>query len=658
MASRTLTVVFTDIKGFTERTSKGSRADLLRMLEQHEDLLLPLVGRYGGRVVKTIGDAFMLAFDSPTNAVLCGLMMQETLRDHNASLSEEERIEIRVAMHTGEVELVGNDLYGETVNIAARIEGIAKPGDVWFSDTTYGAMHRSEVPTSVVGEFSLKGIPEKVRVHQVLFDEDLTTFRRIVAAEKQEQELTPPIILPEGSFSSCLLYDRERRLELAKSIPTGTWIFASAVLLVVAQIGLKAWDKRTDGQAIVAAVALADDGSGNDAMDQLERLRAERPSDPRIPEALGKAVAADVATLSGEQRYDDALARLDVHEKRLPYLDVFDDLRRDLLLARADHTCLETWDEMEADHEGLVKRYPKDVEILAHHARCREHRHNEHDALYLYLDVLEMDPTWATDAHLLETVQSAMETWSGPRIQKALHEHLFDAVGPTLSAALYAADLDRPALRRNAWGTLNLADPEAVDPLRFWCTEFLTRKANDSELRDEMFQWFELQMKAPVSDEVLARVPRIDGDPPILKSHDNKYAERMVTVYSVFFANNHRAKLEQMLERADVQNRSTRINAMRILKTHDWLTPELEMRYHLSNLQDHDGYVRDHLLESTSWFATDSPRNREAIPHLRIVEQEMNAVIDRWTEGGSGHQTGPHKALRNTARSGIKRMGG
>ena len=68
--------------------------------------------------------------------------------------------------------------------------------------------------------------------------------------------------------------------------------------------------------------------------------------------------------------------------------------------------------------------------------------------------------------------------------------------------------------------------------------------------------------------------------------------------------------------------------------------------------------VRDHLLESTSWFATDSPRNREAIPHLRIVEQEMNAVIDRWTEGGSGHQTGPHKALRNTARSGIKRMGG
>ena len=84
MASRTLTVVFTDIKGFTERTSKGSRADLLRMLEQHEDLLLPLVGRYGGRVVKTIGDAFMLAFDSPTNAVLCGLMMQETF--HKMSL--------------------------------------------------------------------------------------------------------------------------------------------------------------------------------------------------------------------------------------------------------------------------------------------------------------------------------------------------------------------------------------------------------------------------------------------------------------------------------------------------------------------------------------------------------------------------------------------
>ncbi len=658
MASRTLTVVFTDIKGFTERTSKGSRADLLRMLERHEELLLPLVGRYGGRVVKTIGDAFMLAFDSPTNAVLCGLMMQETLREHNAAKPDPEHIEIRVAMHTGEVELVGNDLYGETVNIAARLEGIAKPGDVWFSDTTYGAMHRSEVPTSVVGEFSLKGIPEKVRVHQVLFDTDLTTFRRIVETEKQEQELTPPIILPEGSFSSCLLYDRERRIELAKSIPTGTWIFASALLLVLAQIGMKAWDKRTDSQAITAAVALAESGSGNDAMDQLERLRSERPSDPRVPDALGKAVKADVTGLAVEQRFDDALARLDAHELRLPYLDVFDGLRRDLLLARADHKCLETWDKMEPDHEGLVKRYPKDVEVLAHHARCRERRHNEHDALYLYLDVLDMDPSWAKDPHLLETVQSAIETWSGPRIQKALHEHLFDSVGPTLSKALYAADLERPALRRNAWGTLNLRDPDGVDPLRFWCTEFLTRKANDSDLRDEMFEWFETQMKSPVGEELLARIPRIDGDPPILNSHDNKHAARMVAVYSVFFAKSHRAKLEQMLERKEVQDRSVRINAMRILQAHDWLTPDLEMRYHLANLQDHDGYVRDHLVDSAAWFATVAPQNREAIPHLRIVEHEMNAIIDRWTKGGSGHQTGPHKALRNTARSGIKRMGG
>jgi class 3 adenylate cyclase len=656
MASRTLTVVFTDIKGFTERTAKGSRADLLRMLERHESLLLPLVARYGGRVVKTIGDAFMLVFESPTNAVLCGVMMQQTLKESNADQAPDKQIHIRVAIHTGEVEVVGGDLFGETVNIAARIEGLAEADDVWFSEVTLGAMHRSEVPTAEVGEFRLKGIAQMVRIYKVRFDDEESAFRQILAPESPADSNLVPA---PGTFSTNLLYAQEQQQDLSShSRGSGPWILASAVLLVVAQVGLKGWDKRTDGQAIVAAVALAEGGSGNDAMDQLERLRSERPSDPRIPEALAKAVAADVATLSSEQRFDDALARLDVLEQRLPYLDVFDGLRRDLLLARADHKCLKTSDEMEADHEGLVKRYPKDVEILAHHARCLEHRHNEHDALYLYLDVLELDPSWASDAHLLETVQASIETWSGPRIQKALHEHLFDTVGPTLSEALYAADLERPALRRNAWGTLNLSDPETVDPLRFWCTEFLTRKANDSELRDEMFQWFESQMKAPVSDEVLARIPRIEGDPPILKSHDNKYAERMVTVFSVFFANSHRTKLEQMLERGDVQNRSIRINAMRILKTHDWLTPELEMRYHLSNLQDHDGYVRDHLVESASWFATDSPRNREAIPYLRIVEQEMNAVISRWTEGGSGHQTGPHKALRNTARSGIKRMGG
>jgi len=165
MTSRTLTIVFTDIKGFTERTNRSSRGALVRLLERHEELLLPVVMHFGGTVVKTIGDAFLLTFDSPTNAVLCGLVMQDTLRRANEEANEDDRIEIRVAINTGEVELIGSDVFGETVNVAARIEGITDAGEVYFSESTYLAMHKAEVPTSEVGSFRLKGIPEQITVY-------------------------------------------------------------------------------------------------------------------------------------------------------------------------------------------------------------------------------------------------------------------------------------------------------------------------------------------------------------------------------------------------------------------------------------------------------------------------------------------------------------
>jgi len=96
MATRTLSVVFTDIKGFTQRTSSSSRAALRALLDRHEELLLPVIEHYQGTVVKTIGDAFLLTFESPTNAVLCGLMIQETLHEANARSAEAVCVRVNV----------------------------------------------------------------------------------------------------------------------------------------------------------------------------------------------------------------------------------------------------------------------------------------------------------------------------------------------------------------------------------------------------------------------------------------------------------------------------------------------------------------------------------------------------------------------------------
>lgn len=101
MPSRVITIVFTDIKGFTERTASSGRDFALKLMARHDELLKPIIGRYQGILIKTIGDAYLLRFDSPTDAVLCSMMMQATLRDYNFTAPPEEKIEIRIAINTG-----------------------------------------------------------------------------------------------------------------------------------------------------------------------------------------------------------------------------------------------------------------------------------------------------------------------------------------------------------------------------------------------------------------------------------------------------------------------------------------------------------------------------------------------------------------------------
>jgi len=166
--TKNLTIVFTDMKGFTPRTSGQSRSATMDMLRRHRELLLPVIENRGGKLIKTIGDAFLVTFESPTDAVLTGMELQETLRTHNATLAEPDRIEIRVAINTGEVTLEEGDIYGEAVNIAARIEGIAEANEIYFTEATYLAMNKSEVPSAEIGYRVLKGIPHKIKVYRVL----------------------------------------------------------------------------------------------------------------------------------------------------------------------------------------------------------------------------------------------------------------------------------------------------------------------------------------------------------------------------------------------------------------------------------------------------------------------------------------------------------
>lgn len=167
MKTENLAIVFIDIAGFTPRTSAQTREENIRMLRRFDGAVRPLVRIYRGRVVKTIGDAYLLTFRSPTDALLCSMAVHDRLAESDRDVAPADRFTIRAAVNVGEVRIEDGDVFGEAVNIAARIEGKAGAGEIYFSESAFLSMTRSEVPSVEVGFTELKGIPGPVRLYRV-----------------------------------------------------------------------------------------------------------------------------------------------------------------------------------------------------------------------------------------------------------------------------------------------------------------------------------------------------------------------------------------------------------------------------------------------------------------------------------------------------------
>lgn len=189
-----LAIMFVDMAGFAERTARQSRDQNKSMLRDFNGLLVPLIARFGGRRVKSIGDALLVTFRSPTDAVRCGMAMHDAVAHYNDQRSGLEPLRIRVALNVGEVRLENDDVFGEAVNIAARVEELTPPGEVYLTGVTYLSMNKAEVPSEHVGEQLLKGIPEPVRLFRV----PPHKIVRLTAAE--EPLVAAPGELPYGGM--------------------------------------------------------------------------------------------------------------------------------------------------------------------------------------------------------------------------------------------------------------------------------------------------------------------------------------------------------------------------------------------------------------------------------------------------------------------------
>jgi class 3 adenylate cyclase len=153
------TVLFTDIVGSTEKAAALGDAAWKELLARHNATVRAMLARYRGNEVKTMGDGFLATFDGPARAVKCAQAICEAVTPLG--------LETRAGCHTGEIELVGNDVGGIAVHIGARVGALAGPGEVFVSSTVKDLVAGSGLQFAERGECELKGVPGSWRLFAV-----------------------------------------------------------------------------------------------------------------------------------------------------------------------------------------------------------------------------------------------------------------------------------------------------------------------------------------------------------------------------------------------------------------------------------------------------------------------------------------------------------
>ena len=162
-------ILVSDVVGYSRLAGSDEDRILARLRALRSDLIDPIIAVHNGRVVKRTGDGAIVEFRSVVDAVRCAIEVQNGMVERNAGLPPERRIQFRIGIHVGDVvEESDGDLMGDGVNIAARLEGIAKPGAICLSEDAYRQVKaRLDLAVSDLGPTQLKNIDEPVRVYSL-----------------------------------------------------------------------------------------------------------------------------------------------------------------------------------------------------------------------------------------------------------------------------------------------------------------------------------------------------------------------------------------------------------------------------------------------------------------------------------------------------------
>ena len=185
---RTVTVMFTDLKGSTSITEEQGDLATRELLKTHNDMLFPLIENHHGKLVKTMGDGTMSYFEHAQDAARTALAFQTSVSEYNRLNKPKVPIQVRIGINTGEGIVEKDDVYGDVVNVASRFESIADAGEVYLSKSSYDALDDPhEFYCRMIRMAHLKGKKEDVEVYKAFWsDEEIEEDQAIVAGAQQK----------------------------------------------------------------------------------------------------------------------------------------------------------------------------------------------------------------------------------------------------------------------------------------------------------------------------------------------------------------------------------------------------------------------------------------------------------------------------------------
>ena len=204
---RLAAILAADVAGYSRLMGRDEERTLAQLKTLRKTLVDPGIATHRGRIVKTTGDGMLVEFASAVDAARCAVAVQREMAQQNNSVSPELRIEFRIGIHVGDIIIDDNDIFGDGVNIAARLEGIAEPGGVCISDDAYRQIRgKIDVAFNDIGEQALKNITEPMHAwHIRLAGESPAT--RASSSAIQIQDLALPnkpsiVVLPFDNMSA------------------------------------------------------------------------------------------------------------------------------------------------------------------------------------------------------------------------------------------------------------------------------------------------------------------------------------------------------------------------------------------------------------------------------------------------------------------------